>query len=1016
MVAFLIRPAAGAEKPVEPEDLRAGLVTTFRDGNQIKSVEVILLEPTVAVALQKGEAAHPRLQADGGTIRWEGHLNVLRAGVYRFSANLRGKLRVSVAGKEVLAAEINGPGLAWKQGPPARLEAGVHSFAAELTRLPGAARVELLWEAPHFRREPLPYDVLGHLPAASPDKLADYLAQERGRFLVEERNCMGCHRVDDRDHLARGLLGRRGPDLSKVGERVHPGWLYRWLEAPDKIRHGTAMPAMFPSDENGMVERYAVAHYLAALGGPIKIKAVAPKSASDSVKRGQQLFASIGCSACHGAEDKKAKLSVKTLGITGARTNYPLKALGSKTTLEKLAAYLENPLAVDPAGRMPHMLLNGKDARDLAQFLCADADPAIAPGLPEPPAKERMLAAFKRVDSRAEEMTAFQRLPATAQWNDLGKRLVIDKGCNNCHTIAPGGKGFANMLASATFDEIKSTEKHHEGCLAEVGSKRGKAPDHHFDAAERLAARRFLAAGTAGAGTRAPAYSGRVALERFNCLACHVRNGEGGLSAKVTEQLRKFEKAENAEAVAPPPLTGVGHKLRAPWIKEVMLRAGRARPWMGLRMPQFGDANVGALPEVFAAMDGRDAENKVHQVPITAAKVQAGRQLVGKQVFGCISCHDIAGIPNTGTRGPDLALMSQRVQYDWYRRWLEQALRMQPGTRMPTIFPDGKSTSDKVLGGSADAQADAMWAYLSLGPSLHLPEGLEPPRGLIVTVRDRPVLLRTFMPDAGNRAVAVGFPGGVSTTFDAQTCRLAYGWTGNFLDASPVWDGRGGAPAKVLGSRFWTAPHGFPWAASDSNTTPDFEAQAKNPAYGANPPEGKVFAGKRLLRFEGYGLDRAGVPTFRYRMLADSAEPVEVSERAESLRSTLAVGLRRHFILRMPRQHRAWLLAGESDQPPRLLDMQAKPLSLDLKSGSAETGAAGRMLALPQGGGRLIVLVPTGLPTGTAWQIQRKGGRWQAVLSLPLSVDAGTYKFDLNVWSPYRDDAGLLKELVPVKE
>src|SRR5262249_34030530 len=143
--------------------------------------------------------------------------------------------------------------------------------------------------------------------------------------------------------------------------------------------------------------------------------------------------------------------------------------------------------------------------------------------------------------------------------------------------------------------------------------------------------------------------------------------------------------------------------------------------------------------------------------------------------------HDIAGRVSTGTRGPDLASMSERVRYDWYRRWLQESQRMQPGTRMPTVFPDGKSLLNTVLAGSADAQAEAMWAYFSLGPSLPLPEGLEEPKGLMLSVKDRPVLLRTFMPEVGSRAIAVGYPGGVSVAFDTATCRLAYAWSGDFL-------------------------------------------------------------------------------------------------------------------------------------------------------------------------------------------------------------------------------------------
>src|SRR5262249_9838475 len=263
--------------------------------------------------------------------------------------------------------------------------------------------------------------------------------------------------------------------------------------------------------------------------------------------------------------------------------------------------------------------------------------------------------------------------------------------CNQCHTIAPGGKGFASALASASFDDLKKPPVHDKGCLARDPAHGGKAPRFHFESNDCDALRQFLRAGTTGAGSPAPAYVAQSTPERFNCLACHSRDGEGGLTPEVVEELRKYEKAENAEAVSPPPLTDVGHKLRTPWLKQVLTQAGRARPWRGLRMPQFGEANVGHLPEAPPALGGAEADDQVYRVPLTSAKLEAGRALVGRQALGCVSCHDLAGHVSTGTRGPDLALMSQRVRYPWYRRWLEQPQRMQPGTRMPTVFPDGKS-------------------------------------------------------------------------------------------------------------------------------------------------------------------------------------------------------------------------------------------------------------------------------------------------------------------------------------
>jgi mono/diheme cytochrome c family protein len=1004
------------DAPPEPEDLRRGLVTTYRDNARPKPVEIVRLEPTIALALGEGEAAHPQLAADAGTVTWKGYLNVLRAGKYRFRVVLRGQFKLGVGGKEVLAAQVAEEKPALKEGPDVQLEAGVHPLLAEFSRPPGAARIELWWQSPEIRPEPLPFDVLGHLPAKDTAPLKTSSLIEHGRFLAEEANCIGCHRPADDNRIAKRMTGRVGPDLSQVGGRVHPGWIDRWLESPKKLRPGAAMPEMFTADEAGRVERYAVARYLASLGGPVPVNPKQPndKDRRTAIGRGQKLYASVGCITCHGpypAEGKDKPKDERVNIFYPKTTVFPLAGLGSKTTPEKLAEYLKNPLAVDPSGRMPHMLLQDAEARDLAYFLCESKFTEFTSELPDAPPEAQMLAAFKRVDDRAEELAVFRKLPAKEQWLDLGKRIVIDKGCNNCHTIAPGGKPFASVQASA-LEELKALAKHEAGCLADDASKRGKAPVYDFKEGDRAALRAFLKDGLTGAGSPTPAFTARLNFARFNCLACHNRDGEGGLSQEVVEQLRRYENAENAEAVSPPTLTGIGHKLRTPWLRQMLTGAGRARPWMGLRMPQFGEAHVGKLPEALAALEGTTPDDSVHKVELTAARIDAGRQLMGKNGFGCISCHDLAGIPNAGTRGPDLVGMGQRVRYDWYQRWLEQPQRMAPGTRMPSVFTGGKSLMDKVLGGKADAQAEAIWAYLSLGPTLPLPEGMGPPKGLVLTVEDKPVLLRTFMPEAGARAIAVGFPGGVSTAFDANTCRLSYAWSGNFLDASPVWDNRGGAPAKVLGARFWTAPAGCPVGVTNSTTSPDFAARAKNPAYGAPLPEGKLLDGPKLLHFDGYSTDKDGVPTFRYHLDVGDNEKVAVSEKIEALRSKVAAGVGRRFTLETPGGQTPWLLLGESPREPRMLDAKGAPVALDLKSGGADVPVAERFPVLPQDGDRAIVLTLPTVPEGSVWRIQREGATWQVLLRLSPAKEAAKVRVDVNVWSPYKDEPALLKELI----
>jgi cytochrome c553/cytochrome c551/c552 len=1003
----------GAEPSVE--DLHRGLVATYRDATK---TEIQRLEPTIALALKAGESAHPRLDGKSETVLWNGYLNVVRGGNYRFRVRLIGAFKLSIAGKKVLDLKAMDAKPTLTEGVEVRLEPGVQPLSAEFTRTAGAARIELLWQAQQFRAEPLHQDFLGHTAAQETAAFKKSVQSENGRFIAEEMNCLKCHRAPDGNQVAQTLDSRQGPDLSSIGRRTHAGWIERWLESPQKVRPAAVMPELFAHDDLGKIERYAVAVYLASLGGPVQTREPSKRDAG-GIARGQKLFTSAGCIACHGAypgQVNTAKVDTGETTIYGTPKIHPLLALGSKTTPERLAQYLSNPLLHDPSGRMPNMVLQGNEAQDLARYLCETIDKTITLQTALPANAKQIDEVFVRIDKRPEELAAFKKLPADAQWKDLGKRLVIDKGCNNCHKIEPGSKPFASMQASADLGDLLKAEKQHAGCLADKADQRGTAPLFPLTNVERMALRTFLNEGLKGAGTTAPAYTARVEIRRFNCLACHSRDGEGGLSPALTDQLRRYENAENAEAVSPPTLTGVAHKLRTPWMKEVLTKAGRARPWMGLRMPQFGEANIGKLPELLASLEGMEINDAVHKVEITTSKTQAGRQLVGKTAFGCISCHDIAGIPNTGTRGPDLAGMNQRVRYEWYERWLEQPQRIQAGTRMPSVFTEGKSLLPTVLDGSAEKQADAMWAYLSLGPTLPLPAGLEPPKGMILYVTDQPTILRTFMPDnGGTRAIAVGFPGGVSTSFDAHTCRLTYAWSGQFLDARPVWDGRGGNPAKLMGPKFWTAPPGCPIAASTSSEPPDFLSRAADPAYGGALPEGKVFQGTPLLQFEGYSTDAKGAPGFQYHLVVGDKENVKVRERTEALRAPAGVGLGRRFVLEVPAKQTAWVFVSESDTAPKLLDAKGDKQALDLKGGVAEMPAMGHTLMVSLGNERVALLTPTSVPTGSQWRVQQVERKWQVLLRMPTADNATTQRIDVNIWIPHRDEVGLLKELLTAK-
>lgn len=1008
-------------EPVKRADLKHGLLFTVADGGLKPAFRQTRLEPLVGMTLATGDAIHPQ-SAGGENFRWNGYIQIITAGKYKFSSLLNGQLNVTIDGQEVLK------GTTTEDQPVAgveiELKPGILPFEVKLTRTSKAVRIELQWEGPGFRREPIPYFFFGHTLAQRPAEFSTDLKKEHGRFLFEEHACIRCHAAEKSDALAKTVVERQGPNLTEIGKRAYPGWIDAWLKDPKAHRPQTAMPKMFTDDAVGAEQRYAVTAYLASLGGPLpefKPATVLQKESRESVERGGKLYITTGCATCHGDqitvapvkkekdedEDPKEPLkpedSVYGLGTkTGPQSYYTLGFIGSKTRPEALAKYLLDPLSTNAHGRMPNMALSTAEATDIARFLCRVTDEKLSQAMPAEPKGDPT----KLVDAaQAEKLKPMNRPDA---WKEAGKWLVSAMGCVNCHTVGAAG----NALPVKEYVDLKLAtiaKSAQKGCLSDAPSS---APKFGFDPAQQDALKAFLADGLSGAGLPAPVHAARTALKRFNCLNCHNRDGEGGIDEALSNKMKMLEKADNADDVQPPRLTGIGHKLRTSWLKDVLVAGGRARPWMGLRMPQYGTDCVGNLPNAIPALEGSTTDDAIGKAEFTEDKLTAGRTLAGKTGHGCISCHDISGISGGGTRGPDLATTNKRVRYEWYVRWMHQPQRIAPGTKMPQAFLDGQSLLKTVYDGDGDKQVDALWAYFSLGPGLPLPIGIEPPKGIVVVATERPEVMRTFMPgDAGTKCVAVGFAGGLNVVFDSTQARLSYAWSGSFLEMSEVWNNRGGNPAKVLGSKFWTAPTGNPWLVSESRETPDYDKQSKNPAYGASLPEGKVYLGPKAVTFDGYSLDRGGNPTFKYRVTADEGKStLVIAETPQPVQVTLANGVIRKFALELPVGKSVWFRGGGSSQEPRAYNADGKLVPFD--NADAELPALGTTLLLPEDGDKATVLQLTNAPAGTAWRIaKRTGGGYDALIRLTESKEGAKAELTLKAWSLPRNDATLLKGL-----
>jgi cytochrome c2 len=147
----------------------------------------------------------------------------------------------------------------------------------------------------------------------------------------------------------------------------------------------------------------------------------------------------------------------------------------------------------------------------------------------------------------------------------------------------------------------------------------------------------------------------------------------------------------------------------------------KIRPWFDLRMPTFDftEEQLNTLTRAFASMD-KVPYPYTPPVALDATMVAAGHDLFNR--WQCVKCHVVAGkLPNQepSNMAPDLANVAARIRPAWLTVWLADPQKVQPGTRMPSNFPEKaeENAFPEILGGDQKQQIDAVRSYLlTLGP------------------------------------------------------------------------------------------------------------------------------------------------------------------------------------------------------------------------------------------------------------------------------------------------------------
>lgn len=757
----------------------------------------------------------------------------------------------------------------------------------------------------------------------------------RGRVLLEELNCVACHESD----VLSGS-SRRAPLLAGVGSRLNPEYLSQFIASPHAVKSGTTMPDMLASfalPEKQDIAN-AITHYLVSLNNGEAFMLQPPDQVA--AEKGEALFHSVGCVACHSPRDSDGKELM-------ADRSVPLGELHRKYSFASLKRFLSRPHESRPSGRMPDLRLPGHEVEQISHYLLRETEVPgnlafttwggnVWEGLSGDVRKEKgghvsdlSLESFAKgvihhhtivrytgflktevagdyvfdiemnggnLELNGEEVinlkpsnrrgvkiaqgnaalveglnriafTYFhtgreprlrfemngpglarkQQIPAEnfavsdrsiAVVESLkidpklaarGKMHFEQLGCGQCHTDVPISRQVYPAMAEM---------KQEKGCLSDDS----RTP--RFNLSEEQ--RQLLLAGLTSLSGKPLSDQQSIdkTLVAMNCIACHERDGLGGISPERNPFFTGNKKSLGDQGRLPPPLTHVGAKLTPKALRGVLLEGDRQRRYLHTRMPSFGEANVGHLVERLAKVDTLENAQFPEIANIRESK-SAGYQMMGATGLNCIACHDFNGQESGGAGALDLVNATQRLQKNWFHLYMRQPSRFHSTVIMPSYWPGGESIRKDVLDGNTEQQIEALWAYLSDGSRARSPKGLSR-QSLELRVADETIMCRG-RGTAGYRGIGVGYPERISLAFDSEEMALRQLWKGEFASINH-------GSFRARGSDRISFPPGIPFhrlASLDDSW----------------PYKGKTdyeFPQNLGYQFRGYVLDKNRRPTFHY--------------------------------------------------------------------------------------------------------------------------------------------------------
>jgi mono/diheme cytochrome c family protein len=485
-----------------------------------------------------------------------------------------------------------------------------------------------------------------------------------GRKLIEESNCVGCHKFG-------GYEKKWVPSLDGIGSKVNRTWLVHWLKHPKAYFSKARMPNFqFTDDEVNNLADFLMTFKSLPNNSRLDSlpKALARGSEAEQaeqVRVGEIRFREARCISCHPINGR------------GGSAATDLGKVASKVTGPWLYNYIQNPKRVQPGVEMPRFRFGPNELTEVVAYMrgeFVDYDMAsLPPHTPDPAFYEKGLALFKKYNC-----AGCHTLAGMKKAEVMGPDLTFI-GSKKLYEIDFGTSSIAHTLPSYLAAKIRDPR---------LFSPNMKMPNYEFTDEESKAITVALLGSTSdpipdelkvlpkAPSTYAPQGIFGELVDDLACFGCHKMFGRGGqiapdLSLEASQATRK-------------------------WIEGYFKIPYSLRPILTERMPNFSlpDKEIKEIVDYIETVF--IADSLAHNVDMNPENVSEGKVLYyGK--FGCQSCHQIN--LKGGYVGPPLDHVGSRLQPGWVFHWLKNPQAFKP----ETIEPNNLLT---------DKEAEELTAYL----------------------------------------------------------------------------------------------------------------------------------------------------------------------------------------------------------------------------------------------------------------------------------------------------------------